>query len=129
MEELLNKLIEKGWKPFGDKRIEDAKTARWNKNLLNEEVNKVSKLKDKVAFTNWVLIFDEINLRELVSKESWLWQFVCENGMVNCDNKNDINSANQKVWHITDYQYRLIESALCDEDKLEQFLLDNIKVE
>jgi hypothetical protein len=26
------------------------------------------------------------------------------------------------------YEYRLIESALCDEDKLEEFLLDNIKV-
>ena len=27
------------------------------------------------------------------------------------------------------WQYYVIESALCDEDKLEQFLLDNIKVE
>jgi hypothetical protein len=27
------------------------------------------------------------------------------------------------------YEYRLIESALCDEDKLEEFLLENIKVE
>lgn len=25
--------------------------------------------------------------------------------------------------------YYIIESALCDEDKLEQFLLDNIKIE
>jgi hypothetical protein len=45
-------LIDKGWKPFGDRKIIDAKTAEWNINLLYEEVNKVSKFKDKVAFSN-----------------------------------------------------------------------------
>lgn len=138
MEELLNKLIEKGWKPFWNEKIKDAKTARWNINLLNEEVNKVSKFKDKVAFTNWVLIFDEINLRELVSKESWLWQFVCENGMVDYDSESwwwefsyNSNYINWFYWDRimeNDYRYRVIESALKDESELEQFLLDNIKV-
>ena len=32
-------------------------------------------------------------------------------------------------YNYTDYRYRLIESALCDEDKLEDFILDNIKVD
>lgn len=150
MEELLNNLIEKGWKPFGNKKIKDAKTARWNKNLLDEEVNKVSKFKDKVAFTNWVLIFDEINLRELVSKESWLWQFVCENGMINVPHPNKWKYPRDKLereqykywdrtiwyywednldrmWYSWDkYQFRLIEASLKDESELENFILDNI---
>jgi hypothetical protein len=29
----------------------------------------------------------------------------------------------------SDYTYRLIESALCDEDKLEEFLLNSIKLD
>ena len=131
MEELLNKLIEKGWKPFGNKKIKDAKTARWNINLLDEEVNKVSKFKDKVAFTNWVLIFDEINLRELVSKESNLRQFVCENKLYpkNRWHKRENDLWNGEIYYEDERQYYVIESALCDEDKLEQFLLDNIKIE
>jgi len=134
LEELLNKLIEKGWKPFGNEKIVDAETAERNINLLNEEVNWVSKFKDKVAFSNWVLIFDEINLRELVSKESWLWQFVCENGMT--EKKIEywekftwtqmLRYTDDYVWSM--YQYYLLESALCDEDKLEEFLLDSIKL-
>ena len=139
LEQLLNSLIEKGWKPFGNKKIKDAKTARWNINLLNEEVNKVSKFKDKVAFTNWVLIFDEINLRELVSKESWLWQFVCENGMI----KKEWNSEWAIIYpneRTGDYQkchsyckwqseYWILESALKDESELEDFLLNSIKLD
>ena len=97
LEELLNKLIEEGWKPFGNKKIKDAKTARWNINLLDEKMNNVSKFKDKVAFTNWVLIFDEINMRELVSKESWLWQFVCENGMVE-ETIRELNTRTKKPY-------------------------------
>lgn len=143
MEELLNKLIERGRKPFWNKKIKDAKTSRWNKNLLNEETNKVSKFKDKVAFTNWVLIFDEINMRELVSKESWLRQFVCENGMIEIGywkirekydetapttDKNKVITYSQLLWE-DNYEYRLMESALKDESELERFLLDNIKVD
>lgn len=133
MEELLNKLIEKGWKPFGNKEIVDCKTAEMNINLLNEEVNKVSKFKDKVAFTNSVLIFDEINLRELVSKESWLWQFVCENGIIEDEHYCwDWYTHWDENWRIEirqkDYRYRLIQSALCDENKLEDFILSNIVI-
>ena len=130
MEELLNKLIEKGWKPSWKEcthfiRQYDADILDWK--LLYTAIRK-----DK-----WVYNI-HYTLRELVSKESWLWQFVCENGMVNCEwkwkdnivwrcyniNNNDVN---YKYWE--DYEYRLIESALCDEDKLEDFILSNIKVD
>ena len=118
LEELLNKLIEKGWKPRGCKAVSFY-------------------IKDKIIFWlgNW-----QTNLRELVSKESWLWQYVCENGMVNGEDRWTLNARQKSIYDkfITsekeytpkkNYEYRLIESVLCDEDKLEQFLLDNIKTD
>jgi hypothetical protein len=62
---------------------------------------------------------------------SWLWQFVCENGMVNkkicyCTIRTDAYVLHE--YYDYNYEYRLIESALCDEDKLEEFLLDSIKL-
>jgi hypothetical protein len=43
----------------------------------------------------------------------------------------EIKNLNEWYWVIrdTDYQYRLIESALKDESELEDLLLSNIKVE
>jgi len=120
LEQLLNSLIEKGGKPFG---------------------------RNYCKYENWCLyyivhtedgIWSEwrywISLRELTSKESWLWQFVCENGMIK--ENNDVRIKNYQ-WDnecdtnccYDDYEYRLIESALKDESELEDFLLSNIKVE
>ena len=121
MEELLNKLIEKGWKPFGMWKKRKV-FARWDKT---------------VSFSyqddEWIEFYTYL-IRDVVSKESWLWQFVCENKLW-----KDIDE--EKYWHKKtpkmselrsyDYhfeEYRLIESALQDESKLEDFLLDNIKV-
>ena len=78
------------------------------------------------------------NFRELVSKESWLWQFVCENGMVKeGDVKNFVWTRYEHTWFEPQYplvhkwnsaEYRLIESSLKDESELEEFLLSNIKI-
>ena len=118
MEKLLNKLIEKGWKP------------RW------EKVNKVIKTWIDEFGDGYVLFDGELNwykqrwcnMTELVSKWSWLWQFVCENGMVKDENlkytENDLFNYYQDNYH-----YRIIASALCDEDKLEEFLLNSIKLD
>ena len=131
MEELLNKLIKKWWKPRNKEEVK-----RLNYHTLYREV--VS-----LKFDNYNLGVS-YSIRDLVSKESGLWQFVCENMLfvirtpleedyrwqhieciLNKPNrvyyKNDIDR-----WY--DYQYRLIESALKDESELEKFLLDNIKV-
>ena len=133
LEELLNKLIEKGWKP------------RWNK-VLNwlDIVNNKRDIKYKWKDTIAIQCYDKNDkylwtsfkkLRELVSRDSWLWQFVCENKMVKklWDNfKYFYNSRDNKStlrYYEDRYKYWLLESALCDEDKLEQFLLDNIKIE
>ena len=121
MEELLNKLIEEGWKPFGKGWLNLRKLSGIHKwwLLLHEPSTRVA---------------DNYSLRDLVSKESWLWQFVCENGMVK---KNDNVRIKNYRWDnecddnccYDEYQYRLIESALTDEDKLEDFILSNIKLD
>jgi len=68
-------------------------------------------------------------IRFLVSKESWLWQFVCENDLYPPYIKHRWFRDLPTNWlQIHDYRYWVIESALCDENKLEDFLLSNIKV-
>ena len=132
MEELLNKLIEKGWKP------------RWNQpeESLKKKI-KVERCNRKpvaIVIKRPRRFIDEYySFRELFSKESWLWQFVCENRMTKKMEKNPrgiwINSwaksAYEKypVYTMEKFEYRLIESVLCDEDKLEDFILSNIKVD
>lgn len=75
----------------------------------------------------------EYPIRFLVSKESWLWQFVCKNKMIKSKTWVWVNGVDGMYKEILinqyDYRYRLIESSLKDESELEQFLLDNIKVD
>ena len=120
LEELLNKLIEKGWKPYWWKNIKKATNEWWFCSFIRDS---------KKGF-GWM---SEISHRELASKESGLWQFVCENKLVKVKDKKvrfmyeDLERTQNyfsRFW----YDYRLIESALTDEDKLEDFILSNIKV-
>ena len=129
MEELLNKLIKKWWKPF--------KIKSDNMWLYCLKDNKIV-----ISYydfdTEWECNHEDkwCDLRQLTSKESWLWQFVCENGMIKHEVYEDIQSwehttaEHSDFWYTSwdNYEYRIIESALKDEDKLEQFLLDNIKI-
>jgi len=130
LEQLLNSLIEKGWKPRGEYKIHSCKYIEW-------------KFKSEYTIA-WLLQVLYRSLRELVSKESWLWQFVCENGMVrrieanswyiwelvdNYSDDDEVIKRYNSFWEKgSDYQYRLIESSLKDESELEDFLLSNIKV-
>jgi hypothetical protein len=140
LEQLLNSLIEKGWKP------------RW------EKVNKVIKTWIDEFGDGYVLFDGELNwykqrwcnMTELVSKSSWLWQFVCENYLIEL-NWDEIEKKYKSEWeyplryekHYWVYhsdlcrqefikyetpEFWIIESALCDEDKLEEFLLSNINI-
>jgi hypothetical protein len=145
LEELLNKLIEKGWKPF------NVDCAWTNVEVINKikyywYIPEHSKIIFKTE-THWH-VFD-CNIRDLVSKWSWLWQFVCENGMVD-RHKYDSKTYEVRIenwikrreiwpeWEVSinnswrwrwSAEYRLIESALTDEDRLEEFLLNNIKID
>ena len=132
LEKLLNTLCEKGWEPFGINYY-----CYFN---IRERIEIIL-----WPFWWWEYILEKTpSLRELCSKESQLWQFVCENEMVNLEyditeSYKDSRHREQKWWYNWDrylrwydmygYQYRLIESALLDEDKLEDFLLDNIKID
>lgn len=135
LEQLLNSLIEKGWKPFG----------REARHELSSWV-----VYDTIDF-KWkrdIRVIDRRHhhIRELVAKESLLRQFVCDREHRFIDKKNynsvsldkrlknpyaDYDDVNTDYEWITvlDYKYRLIESALKDEGELEDFLLDNIKIE
>jgi hypothetical protein len=124
MEELLNKLIERWWKP---RWIEPK---RFDGELYYAEFFEY--------YNNWTMLYDgeEYSIRELCAKDSWLWQFVCENRLLKWPDATDDWQKNcdytwlyDELFYASQYQYYLIESALCDEDKLEQFLLDNIEVE
>ena len=128
MEELLNKLIEKGWKPFW---------IRWEETRIKIERNE--DLDMKIFKLDWIIIEQHHriswSLRNLTSKESWLWQFVCENGMIKTymniehESRRHSDKNHKPVWAFDNQSYYyLIESALCNEEDLEQFLLDNIKV-
>lgn len=117
LEQLLNSLIEKGWKPFGRNSNKAYYRPEWP---------------DEFYFWEngyWYIY----NRRQLVSKESWLWQFVCKNKFVKTKDRKvrfmyeDLErTQNYFSWHW--YEYRVIESALKDESELEDFLLSNIKL-
>lgn len=94
----------------------------------------------KRDFWFWELWEIKYSLRELVSKESGLWQFCVKNKLVNVwktyikaytkrfRDVYELKKDEADEYSDTEYEYWLIESALRDESELEKFLLDNIKV-
>ena len=134
MEELLNKLIQRWWKPFGKIPVN---INQWDitqtyckyfgkgcihihreDDIENEDIRRPR-------------ITDELSLRELVSKESWLRQFCCENKLVKEDCSSiELYIISEWYWIMTDsyYQFWLMMCSLKDESELEKFLLDNIKI-
>lgn len=119
LEELLNKLIERGWYPFCDNNV--------------KEIKIYSDMDMECIYWKKKSDFYYFSPRKITSKESWLWQFVCENKLENPKERkqrSDLDEYNK--WYVKYstkfYEYWLIESALRNESELEQFLLDNIKV-
>lgn len=122
LEQLLNSLIERGRCPFWKKDVY-IETGEW------------------YDFGEWFIILKRkkgwtytceskyMPYRMLCTKSSWLWQFVCENGMVKLwwKEKKWLTPERLRVFD-WEYQYRLIEASLKDESELENFLLQNIKV-
>lgn len=110
----MNDLLRMWWKPFNR-----------DKTLHIDCYDKCKWLNYKwIHLDGWFMNEESRTLRELVSIDSWLWQFVCENGM-----QNMIEEHREGYCSNEDYWYRLIESALLDEDKLEDFILDNVKID
>ncbi len=126
LEQLLNSLIERGRCPFWKKDVY-IETGEW----YDFEAWWIILKKEK----GWTYTCESkyMPYRMLCTKSSWLWQFVCENGMVN---KNKQYSFIKWSWkgrtderNQQSYIYRLIESSLKDENELEEFLLQNIKLD
>ena len=70
LEQLLNLLIWKGWKPRNREKT----------------LHITCYASDLSIYLDWWFMNEDTkSLRELVSKESLLWQFVCENGMLNIE--------------------------------------------
>ena len=132
LEQLLNSLIKRGWKPFGITCTDFIKGTG-----LECIPSYCFNPHPHMWFPWWTRKHHRPSLRQIVSKESWLWQFVCENEMVKWYdtseyyinyrrfNKEDFTECR----YLREHQYRVIESALKDESELEGFLLNNIKVE
>ena len=130
MEELLSKLIERGWTPYWIEK-DDIEVCSYEKDRKTISIWYMNWVSPSEWDYDWLFM----SLRELVSRESWLWQFVCQNEMV--DKKSEryykcfittYEDANDYEV-LSDLEYRLIESSLKDESELENFILDNIKVE
>lgn len=124
LEELLNKLIEKGWRPFD---------VKWISEYFFESVP-VGLY--RLCWKKPDYDYNVYSKRDLVSKESGLWQFCCDNGLIKGNTKEayywqyktPLWAEWAKTYRKADYQYRLIESALKDESELEDFLLSNIVI-
>lgn len=124
LEKLLNSLIQRGWKPWGEK----------SKKII------IRSSRIFVYNSEWYINPEGKHIRSIVSLESRLWQFVCDEQLCKlpeyidaqwCKTVEDDIENEKDVAHILteyDYRYRLLESALIPEKELAQFLLDNIKV-
>ena len=120
LENLLNSLIKRGWKPWGEKS--------------KKIIIRVSRI--FVYNSEWYINPEGKHIRSIVSLESGIWQFVCANALhkhtwdelvLNPSWRPDWLSADWSFF-CWDSEYRLLESALIPEEELAQFLLDNIKV-
>jgi len=125
LEQLLNSLVDAWWKP------------RW---LLNE-IEYIHAFDDVNQWWRVEISYGEHwyykSLRQIASKESWLWQFCEENKMlIWFSPRRRTKNAEDCYWLIrgdieyrwSDYEYRLIQSALKDESELENFLLQSIVI-
>ena len=120
LENLLTSLVQRGRKPWGLRYFAE-----------------VMVFKTYIDFITKKWASSPTSLRELVSLESWLWQFVCKkdlhnkglNWIKNLHTKEDwaIHIDNRFAYY--DFEYRLLESALIPEEELAKFLLENIKIE
>ena len=124
LETLLTSLIQRGWKPAG---------------FPGKSEIKISEDWDVVLYmdTDDATVVVKVKLRNLVSLESGLWQFVCKNDLqAKWSNRAKNVRRSMQFTTITDEKfesylskYRLIESALIPEEELAKFLVENIIVE
>ena len=117
LETLLTSLIQRGRKPWGLRYFVDV--------LVSRTI---------VSFATAKWASSPSSLRELVSLESWLWQFIVENKLYKpTNNKYEVYYNYKRDWYnfidCRHLNYRLLESAIIPENEIGKFLIENIKVE
>ena len=120
LENLLNSLIWRGWKPFGEEAMR-----------IDVENNTIIIIPDDFFADD-----KKVSIRDISSLGSGLWQFVCVNNLYRHTwDELVLNPSWKPDWLSSDWSffcgdsaYRLIESALIPEEELWQFLIDNIIV-
>ena len=142
LEKLLNNLIEIWREPRWEDSIKSCKV--WECFYTRDIIERTVAFYEDDNWTPQWLITK--SLREICSRESWLWQFVCDREHRFIDKKNyegarsdkrlknpyvDYDGVNTEYEWITslDYEFRLIEASLKDESELEEFLLQSIKID
>lgn len=124
LENLLTSLVERGWKPK-DREVVSIK--------LDQEFTKSEwKTVFYCSCKDWFWFYAD--LRWIVSLESGLWQFVCENLLRKDQTSTSYWSRREwgekeKMCRENQFEYRLLESALIPEEELGEFLLSNIVIE
>lgn len=118
LETLLKSLVHRGRKPCGEEIFD-----------LNIENGVISMFPEDFFADNI-----KLNLRSIVSLESGLWQFVCDNELTRWYNWDEWKYTETFPWDYRDYpadehQYRLLESAMIPEEELAEFLVENVKTE
>lgn len=132
LEKLPNTLIEKGWNPRGIEWVDiDFFNLDMKRKIIHIWYMDYSN-PEKEIYEQEFKAF-----RELVSLESWLWNFLCDNKLIKQTSKEWVlNPTYWPEWADCDWsiqsneaQYRLLESALLPEEELGKFLVENIKIE
>lgn len=130
LEKLLHSLIGEGWNPW---RIEWDDIEFFNLNMKRRNIH--------IWYMDYSTPEEEKydqefkTFRELVSMESWLWDFVVKNKLYD---DTEFNKIVDYMWEECDRQrpeyridtpsYRLVKSALIPEEELGEFLVENIVV-
>ena len=116
LENLFNSLIQRGWKPWGEK----------SKKII------IRSSRIFVYNSEWYINPEGKHIRSIVSLESQLWQFVCQNKLLS--DKVDLQDyLEDSFWfrrcpRDSNWSYRLMRVAFVAEEDLEKFLIDNIKL-
>ena len=125
LENLLNSLIKRGWKPFENSNLNHCNSD--GKFIYFYTIRIPNRLTASLVYESLA-----VPLRLITTIESWLWQFVCQNKLLS--DKVDLQDyIEDSFWfrrcpRDSNWSYRLMRVAFVGEEDLEKFLIDNIKL-
>ena len=125
LENLLNSLIKRGWKPFENSNLNHCNSD--GKFIYFYTIRIPNRLTASLVYESLA-----VPLRLITTIESGLWKFVCQNKLLS--DKVDLQDyIEDNFWFRrcpfdTNWMYRIMQSSLYSEKDLPQFLIDNIKL-